>query len=483
MSKFKNQAPISILLSLGRLSILLILPLLRGFLGALTGDFTSWAKGAWLDILVVLAIISFAISRWACFKYLATDDEIIIKRGVLIKESFSIPLSKITTISYKSGFFLRLFGCAKLYIDTPAGSSKGADVKIVVKKSIAETLLMKQGVFLGEKSYSKVFQTKSRYALIFSALMSNSFAGTVIFATFIYQVGDVLGRDFSDMLYGKFEEMGERLSFGFPPAAAAIAYILLAGYGLSFLINFFNYQKFTVCGAKSSVCISSGVFNHQEHILNKKKVVFIDITQTVITRIMGVVNVFIKCVGFGKNKHTVSTLIPLILKEHYYAVTKRILPDYKETALTVKPKITSVFRFIFFPLSIAVLIFFSRATYLHSLRSWGQTLDYISLMAYIPCFWYMAVRLLDFFSCGIGESDGFLTLCFSKKLTLHKMIIKRSDIVCVNFSRSLSQYVFGTCDVIIKPFSESDKNILTSRATTIKIKSLSYSEAKKIFSL
>ena len=479
-TSFKRQAPIAILFNLGKLSILLILPLLRGFLGALTGDFFLWSRGAWIDILVVMGIIGFAVGRWANFFYQMNDSEIIIKRGVLLRESFAVPLGKVTTVSYKTGLVMRLFKCSKVFVDTPAGSSKKADLRFIVRESEAKCILLRQGVFLGEKSYPDGFRTKSRYAILFSALMSNSFAGTIIFSAFIYQAGDVLGRDFSDMLYGKFEEMGERLSFGFPPAAAAIAYILLAGYFLSFLINFVNYQNFTVSGADHSIYISSGYFNRQEHILTKSKVVYLDITQTVLTRLMGAVNIFIRCVGFGKYKHTVSSLVPVIKKERYYNVTEHILPSYKETKLSLKPRGASVFRFIFFPLAIMLGLFALRRGYLSSLRSWGQTLDYISFMAYVPCVWYMAVRLIDFSSHGVGREGSFFTLCFSEKLTLHKIIIKKENIVSINIRRSIFQLMTGTCDVVINTFSERRASIFQPSGK-IRLKSLRYSRAREIF--
>ena len=61
--------PFSILTFLYRFLFLLIIPLARGFLSALTGDLLSWISGAWMDILTVLLIFLLAWKKWDCFKY------------------------------------------------------------------------------------------------------------------------------------------------------------------------------------------------------------------------------------------------------------------------------------------------------------------------------------------------------------------------------------------------------------------------------
>lgn len=454
MNEYKHQHPLVIIFYIWKFAILLILPLIRGFIGALTGDFASWARGAWFDILVVCAIFVFGTIKWKNIYYKVTEKDISIYKGMVIKQNFKVPFEKITTFSYINSFVLKPFGCASIYFDTPAGTDKKADMHLFLNKYEAKKLLLLQSCYLGERSYPKGHRTKNWYVLFISALTSNSFAGTVLFATFISQMGEILGTEFSDSLYGQFEQLGEKLSFGLPPTTAAIAYILVAGWFVAFMINVIKYHRFTVSGAENSIYISSGVLTKQEYVLNKEKVTYIDITQTVVTKLLGFISVFIVSIGYGKQKNAMKSLIPVIDKNRYYSVIEHILPDYKEQKLTIRPSYFSIFRFIFFPLFLTSVIFFIRREYLWGLKAWGETLQYISLMAYVPCIWYLIIRFLDFLSCGIGEKDGFFTLCYSKKLTLHKIIINKKDIVSVRLKSSLFQKIFNKCDVIIYSFSE-----------------------------
>ncbi|MEG1448902.1 MAG: PH domain-containing protein, partial [Oscillospiraceae bacterium] len=237
MNELKHQHPLVVIFYIWKFAILLILPLFRGFIGALTGDFSSWARGAWFDILVVAAIFVFGAVKWNSISYKVTENDIFIKRGMFIKQNFTIPFEKVTTFSYINSFFLKPFGCASIYFDTPAGTSRKADMHLFLNKYEAKKLLLLQSCYLGEKSYPKGHRTKNWYVLFISALTSNSFAGVVLFAAFISQIGEILGSEFSDILYGQFEQLGEKLSFGLPPTTAAIAYIVLAGWFITFIIN------------------------------------------------------------------------------------------------------------------------------------------------------------------------------------------------------------------------------------------------------
>lgn len=68
-----------------------------------------------------------------------------------------------------------------------------------------------------------------------SLATSNSFAGILLLSTLISQTGQLLGEEFADRVYGAFAQVSRQMAFGIPPAAAFLAYLILAGGPLPFL--------------------------------------------------------------------------------------------------------------------------------------------------------------------------------------------------------------------------------------------------------
>ena len=77
--------PFSILTFLYRFLFLLIIPLARGFISALTGDIFSWVRGAWFDILIVALIIILAYQKWEHFQYHMDINGVYIATGIFFR--------------------------------------------------------------------------------------------------------------------------------------------------------------------------------------------------------------------------------------------------------------------------------------------------------------------------------------------------------------------------------------------------------------
>ena len=120
--------PFSMLTFLYRFLFLLIIPLARGFLSALTGDLLSWISGAWMDILTVLLIFLLAWKKWDCFKYYMDERGIFYTSGIFFKHETFIPVDRICTCAVMRPFWLRPLKVARLRVDTIARGANKADV-------------------------------------------------------------------------------------------------------------------------------------------------------------------------------------------------------------------------------------------------------------------------------------------------------------------------------------------------------------------
>lgn len=124
--------PFSILTFLYRFLFLLIIPLARGFISALTGDIFSWVRGAWFDILIVALIIILAYQKWEHFQYDMDINGVYIATGIFFRSEFYIPQDRISTLSVIRPFWLRPFRIARIRIDTIAGDPRSPDAAFYV---------------------------------------------------------------------------------------------------------------------------------------------------------------------------------------------------------------------------------------------------------------------------------------------------------------------------------------------------------------
>lgn len=114
------------------------------FLGFLLGGFivtfTSTPKtrpstgdifGLWLLCFLVIWFIGAIVGGiWAGmaarrYRFEVTDDEIVVRKGIVFTTTTRIPMRKIQDIHIRQGPLLRAFGLASIKIDTAGGTTPG----------------------------------------------------------------------------------------------------------------------------------------------------------------------------------------------------------------------------------------------------------------------------------------------------------------------------------------------------------------------
>ncbi|MFR1111278.1 MAG: PH domain-containing protein, partial [Anaerotruncus colihominis] len=173
--------PFSILTFLYRFLFLLIIPLARGFISALTGDIFSWVRGAWFDILIVALIIILAYQKWEHFQYHMDINGVYIATGIFFRSEFYIPQDRISTLSVIRPFWLRPFRIARIRIDTIAGDPRSPDAAFYVWSREADRISSLRAAPPAMDSDGAPAQDRPHlYELVLlSLLTSNSFIGIV----------------------------------------------------------------------------------------------------------------------------------------------------------------------------------------------------------------------------------------------------------------------------------------------------------------
>ena len=449
--------PFSILTFLYRFLFLLIIPLARGFISALTGDIFSWVRGAWFDILIVALIIILAYQKWEHFQYHMDINGVYIATGIFFRSEFYIPQDRISTLSVIRPFWLRPFRIARIRIDTIAGDPRSPDAAFYVWSREADRISSLRAAPPAMDSDGAPAQDRPHlYELVLlSLLTSNSFIGIVFIATFFSHMGQILGEELSGILVTTFEELSRRIAFGLPPIFAGAALLLLCGWLVAFCISLLQVKNLFVCRSENTLHVSGGVLVQKEYSLRRDDVSFIDIRQSLTTRLLRLYSVYINAIGFAKDKKSdIAAVIPFSSKKRTQKRLALLLPEYRLSQRTLKPNGGAIFKFIIEPLWPCLLIPAGTIAACWLLPSWVEIIRFAGFMLCLPAFWFLGVRLLDFASSGVSCCENYYTLRYSKLYHLHTVVFSYDKISLINIRQSILQRGDDKCDLVISTRAE-----------------------------
>ncbi len=444
---------ISILFNIGKFLILLIIPLIRGLLTSLRGGFQSWLASAWMDIAVVALIVGMGISVWHCMGYCIEENCLIVWQGVFFRRIRRIPLEKISWASMVRPWYLRPFKAVQFRADTPGGSPKDSDFSMLLYRSDAEylfTILDSLLPSLKSPPFSpREYRPRGFYVIILSALTSNSLAGILLASAAISRIGDLMGKEFSERIYGTLEQLARLAAFGVPPAAAALAYLLLGGWTLAFITNLIRNKNLFVSRKANSLFIRGGILTHRSYTLDLSQVNYLDIRQSVSTKALRMQSAFLHTAGYGKYKEDVSALIPAANNREAARTLQILAPELIPSPRSVKPNFGAVMKFLLDAVWCCLLVPAGSWLLCRLVPSWAQVIRYIGLITMVPAIWFLTVRILDFKTSGLSRDRDVFTLRYSQMFYLHTVVIPKERIVKVCFRQSVLQWGDQKCDVLI----------------------------------
>lgn len=445
--------PLTIVTNLGRVLYLIIIPVLRGVWGVLRGDYTTWAGGAWIDLTILAVMLFAAVLRWYVLTYRYSAAGLYVTKGLFQRRKTCIPWERVTTVSVVLPFFLRPLRAARLHADTLGGGWRGADFTVLLRPRVARQILRQVNDAPDAGGFNYTPGTRSILAL--SLLTSNSFVGIVFIATFISQSGKLLGNRFSIMLLGTVEELIRALAFGIPPAAAMLAYLLLAGWLVAFWMTFVRYKNMFISRKEGQLSIRGGLFTHREYAIHTGGINFIDVRQTVLTKALRLKSLYISAVGYGKQRDDISCIVPTETHPVFSSCCEHLFPAFKTRANDLAPPRRGVLRFIASPLTLCLLIPAVMFVFLYLFPAWTTFTLFVGLMLMVPCLFFLAVRVMDFATSGFSAADGQMTMRYSKGFYLHTVTIPCHKVALYELRQSPIQRISGSCDLFVRTYAES----------------------------
>lgn len=470
---FKRSHFINVFESTSRYLVLLVFPVFRALFFS-DFDLYIWIRGAWFDIIVIMAIIGLGLISWYKYSYYLSEHGILVKKGIFFVKRRFIAYNDLSIVSIEKPFYLFPFRAVRIKADTDGGSPKKSDFAITIYSGNLDEICSKvTAPFINRQDIKRVYLPKSLYIAILSFVVSNSITGVLFIATFVSGMGKVLGSEVESQFVDNLTKITEILAFGVPPAAAIIAITILGGWGVSFFLNLIRHLRFSVTRQSKHLRIQTGLVTHREYLITTTRINLIELRQTLITKLCGLYIALIHCNGYGKNKDELSVLMPACVKSDLRKNMHLLLPEIPFCKPTIKPKLRYLSRFIIPPLTWigSVLAVWLVAWWFFP--GFRELSLFIVVMAEIPCVWFLFVKILSFFHTGVGFRNGVYTFSLTYGFRFKTIAIPQKRIVKLTLRQSLLQINSGCCDIVVLSHSEGKKRHV--------VLNVNFAQAKEMF--
>jgi len=457
--QFHHTHPITIAKNLSRLLYFLIIPLARGlFVAVSSGSIYRWLQGAYFDIGILLIAVTIAVARWYEQRYHIGENGIYITQGIVRKKSQFIGNSQLATIITRASIFLRPILAVHLIGDTNAGKVGSSDFNIYISKKEADKLFDHRIEHYSSGDYlKKTYRPRSLYITAFSALLSNSLAGVIIAATLFSQASNLVNEEIQNRLLDTLSTFMQFIALYIPPLLSGIALVIIGGFGVAFIQNLLQYMLFTSTRTKDAITINNGLISKRRHLMRVDKINYLDIRQSILSKIFGLNITFVHCTGYGKDSKTSPVLIPAATSFQTKASLRLLLPEFKQQQREVYPKeLSRIMAYIWQPLTIMSVTYLSAwilARYF--LPTWSELISFIGLMLSIPFIWMLLIKIFDFATTGIGKNKNYYTLYYSSAFYLHTIILPKDKVTHIVIQQHPLQKRSGACDIVVYSFAEN----------------------------
>lgn len=450
-----KQHPISLFEGIWKRLFILLFPLLRGLL-AFKFDIYHWATGAWFDILIISSLLIYAALRWQSRRCSYQNSILTYNDGIIMRRTSNIPSYKLTTVYMTQNPIYMILGAVSVRADTDTGSRKFSDFRMTMKVKDAKKL---EEYLIGKdiKITKKYYSPRVGYLVIFSLLNSSAFTGILLLSAFISQAGAILGKQLKDELLYTLNDFSSKFARGIPPLAITISIILICGWLIGFVFNIFHYLKFNILRDSDKLIVNKGILVKKKYMLNRNRIIYYDLRQTLLTKILSISSAYLYISGYGKERRDTSALIPATSIHEIQSTMKMLLPEIKETKTTIKPPKRAWISYCMPAVFLIALIPVALLTVVYFIPFLKPFFTFSVVIAEIPAIWFFIVRFVAVFMAGIGESNSVITLKYTHGYAFHSVSMFKTKIAKVKIMRSPFNYLSGRCTIYFYSIGEHAK--------------------------
>lgn len=472
-----RQHPVKMLDYTSKNLWLLLIPLTK-YLIASRFDFQSWIRTNWVDILSISGIFALAVLRWIFVRFTIESDGITAHTGLFGIVRTKVYYNEITTLTFCQSWINRPVKAYTMYIETNARTLSSEDMRLVISKRNADLLF--DFVRDSEESAPKVtFSPRKTHLLMFSLLFSSAFSGMLLYGMFMFEAYKIIGLEFEQKLMLKVNSELTRidsrlfkLSQTIPKAVLALGGLVIGGWFISFIATLARHWSFTISRTEDQLLVKSGVLIKRRHIINRSKINYYDLQQTLLMKAFKICSVTLDCTGYGKSRREISALIPITTYQQMNASLKMLVPDLPKPRPEIKTGRENISDFVWTPMIVCAIP--PAALYILNkyVSIWQREFNILLVIITIPLIWLIIVKVAASFNTSVGFNENGCAMSYCKLYQFHKVFLPKANISKIRISRTPFQLLNNRCTLMIYTCGEKEK--------CHKMKFMPYDEIKKI---
>lgn len=418
--------------------------------------------GRYVFLLYILLRLIYIITAWFVEKYEWKDRVFHIHKGIFVKQSSTIPFSRIQNVTRKTTVFHKVFGLTSLTFETAMDGVEDAIHFEVITKKHAQDLIdlvkAKQDSHTSNESqYENELQaqpeeedsisetdrtihfTPERKDLWKASFTSLSFLAIIPIGAGLLDYAEPLIEDID-----RFEGMFQLLLSSSWLIGILIAFLVIVAVTFGVARTFIRYGKYEISSDDTYIYIDRGVLNESYFAIEKNKIQGLEMEQTFLKRLFGLAEV--KLISSAKpniedGSLNVNSLYPFLPVEKAYQLIEELLPIYQiNSRLERLPRIALWLRLLrpswFFVIA-TIVLFFVKPDFLH-ITWWMWSLILLCII--------LLNRVLDYIQTRYVVTDDQVQW-WHGGLTSRMFITKRKNVVEMSYSQTRLQRHFNVASV------------------------------------
>lgn len=426
--------PIYILYDAKKWIPLLLIPVLRALFAPRDAIYILFSSLR--DTGLAALLIAYSIAKWRTARY-RLHSGLSLKQGIVVHRTLRVASGEAASIEMERTPLMALTGGRRIRVNT-AGLRRRADATLYLSTGDARGLLHMDG-----KRREGTYRAHIWPVVMMAASSSNAALGLLTLAPAVRQAGEILGRELPNKVYGM---VGRLMSIGLPPALESIANILVLGWGLAFLRSLLRYLRFHARRKGGQLHLVSGLFTRRDVLIDSQRITTLEFRQTLFMRLFQLYTATITAAGYGREKGARPVVVPAARLKELCNALDFLIPDYPICTGSLRPKRSSLFRYISSPLWLTVGAFLPFRL--------GGVWNMAGLIWLIGGIWWLAIRFLAYQRAGFGVGRGAVVMRYSRGLALYEVHVPVEVADCIILTRSVWQRRSGTCNIELRCFGE-----------------------------
>lgn len=446
---YKRTHPFTIFTHLKSSVILLLIPVIQQILFRPQGLFELISTMG-INAVYVMAVISYAIASYRCYMYRVLPSGIQIKNGFFVKRYFVVPFDKVQTINFHKNIIASFFGAVRVSFDTPAGLSKHYDISGFFSKKNAKYMMSR---IEAEADPKFIYRSSNMGMLLMCAFWSNPATGLLFAAPFISKTGNIISEEIRKIVYNSVNFFWQTVAAGISPVTATVANVLVFGWIVAVLVQFFRYGRFSSYRQGEYIVVSRGIVNKNVSFTRADRIAAVTINQSLFMRILNLYSSGIFTIGAGKLKGDKSLVIAAEKKDKMYRSLKNIVGFSSKEKISIYPKKNTLISYVCVPMWITVFTVMIIVV-ADCFSVINELFKILLIFAVIPLLWWIAFRIFAHRHSHIAVNSKYFIGCGYKICTLKKYIIPFDKIQYVSIKQSIFQRCKNTCDIQVYLYFE-----------------------------